>query len=306
MATSEYLYEEHPMVLSVADRRMICGGNEHFNRRVGAFKPEATRFGATPGPLKPCPTVVKLCDDVTIERETREGKGKGSTFHPGPVSGLISYTAQQAHALNVAKSKSRFTALGVNKAPSEASFRGTEYLTIDLSKGSPILSTQESISLQFKTRQPNGLLFYSGKRRNCASCPTGEGDDYLTVSLRDGGAAVGMTLAKGRLDLHVKPVRVRFDDNQWHKIIVHRKVQEVHPSGDQVITSVYEWRDAGNKDINIPPLNLGRSVLGSQHLAFDLWDYIPLIPFSHLAGVLKNFKGSSLRCTHNSSSKLRV
>ncbi|XP_017793774.1 PREDICTED: neurexin-1a-like [Habropoda laboriosa] len=103
-----------------------------------------------------------------------------------------------------------------NKAPSEASFRGTEYLTIDLSKGDPVLSTQEFISLQFKTRQPNGLLFYSG-----------EGDDYLTVSLRDGGAAVGMTLTKGRLDLHIKPSRVRFDDNQWHKITVHRKVQEI-------------------------------------------------------------------------------
>ncbi|XP_076392463.1 neurexin 1 isoform X4 [Megachile rotundata] len=105
-----------------------------------------------------------------------------------------------------------------DKAPSEASFKGTEYLTIDLSKGDPVLSTQESISLQFKTRQPNGLLFYSG-----------EGDDYLTVSLRDGGAAVGMTLAKGRLDLHIKPGRVRFDDNQWHKIIVHRKVQDISP-----------------------------------------------------------------------------
>ncbi|XP_024942008.1 neurexin-1 isoform X3 [Cephus cinctus] len=103
-----------------------------------------------------------------------------------------------------------------NKAPSEASFRGTEYLTIDLSKGDPILSTQESISLQFKTRQPNGLLFYSG-----------EGGDYLTISLRDGGAAVGMTLANGRLDLHIKPARVRFDDNQWHKISVHRRVQEI-------------------------------------------------------------------------------
>lgn len=56
---------------------------------------------------------------------------------------------------------------------------------------------------------------------------TGEGDDYLTISLRDGGAAVGMTLAKGRLDLHIKPARVRFDDHQWHKIVVHRKVQEV-------------------------------------------------------------------------------
>lgn len=103
-----------------------------------------------------------------------------------------------------------------DKAPLEASFRGTEYLTINLSKGEPVLSTQESISLQFKTRQPNGLLFYSG-----------EGDDYLTISLRDGGAAVGMTLAKGRLDLHIKPARVRFDDHQWHKIIVHRKVQEI-------------------------------------------------------------------------------
>ncbi|PBC32996.1 Neurexin-3-alpha [Apis cerana cerana] len=101
------------------------------------------------------------------------------------------------------------------KAPSEASFKGTEYLTIDLSKGDPILSTQETVNLQFKTKQPNGLLFYSG-----------EGDDYLTISLRDGGVAVGMTLAKGRLDLHIKPVRVRFDDNQWHRIIVHRKVQE--------------------------------------------------------------------------------
>nr|KAF7421645.1 hypothetical protein H0235_009481 [Vespula pensylvanica] len=103
-----------------------------------------------------------------------------------------------------------------DKVPSEASFRGTEYLTIDLSKGDPILSTQESVGLQFKTRQPNGLFFYSGV-----------GDDYLTVSLRDGGVAVGMTLAKGRLDLHIKPARIRFDDNQWHKIIVHRKVQEV-------------------------------------------------------------------------------
>jgi len=56
---------------------------------------------------------------------------------------------------------------------------------------------------------------------------TGEGDDYLTISLRDGGAAVSMSLAKGRLDLHIKPVKLRFDDRQWHKIVVHRKVQEV-------------------------------------------------------------------------------
>ena len=64
-------------------------------------------------------------------------------------------------------------------------------------------------------------------RTICFIFALGEGGDYLTVSLKDGGAAVGMTLANGRLDLHIKPARVRFDDNQWHKIIVHRKVQEV-------------------------------------------------------------------------------
>lgn len=45
--------------------------------------------------------------------------------------------------------------------------------------------------------------------------------------MKDGGVAVGMTLAKGRLDLHIKPAKIRFDDNQWHKIIVQRRVQEV-------------------------------------------------------------------------------
>lgn len=63
-----------------------------------------------------------------------------------------------------------------DKAPSEASFRGTEYLTIDLSKNEPVLSTQESVSLQFKTRQSNGLLFYSGKSR--------DGDLVVDLDLR--------------------------------------------------------------------------------------------------------------------------
>ena len=52
-----------------------------------------------------------------------------------------------------------------DKAPSEATFRGSEYLSYDLSRtgGEPIVSAQDSISLNFKTRQPNGLLFYTGK-----------------------------------------------------------------------------------------------------------------------------------------------
>lgn len=52
-----------------------------------------------------------------------------------------------------------------DKVPSEASFKGTEYLKVDLSKTDPILSMEESVSLQFKTRQHNGLLFYSGNEK---------------------------------------------------------------------------------------------------------------------------------------------
>lgn len=48
-----------------------------------------------------------------------------------------------------------------DKAPSEATFRGTEFLSYDL--GEPIVSAQDSVSLYFRTRQSNALLFYTGK-----------------------------------------------------------------------------------------------------------------------------------------------
>lgn len=55
----------------------------------------------------------------------------------------------------------------VDKAPSEATFRGTEFLSYDLGQtgGEPIVSAQDAISLFFRTRQPNGLLFFTGKHK---------------------------------------------------------------------------------------------------------------------------------------------
>lgn len=40
-----------------------------------------------------------------------------------------------------------------------------------------------------------------------------------------------MGLANGKQEMHIKPARVRFDDHQWHKVTVHRRIQEVfeHP-----------------------------------------------------------------------------
>ena len=52
----------------------------------------------------------------------------------------------------------------VDNPPIEATFRGTEYVTYDLSQKSlePILSINDQISLYFKTRKSSGLLFYTG------------------------------------------------------------------------------------------------------------------------------------------------
>lgn len=62
--------------------------------------------------------------------------------------------------------------LVADKAPSEAVFRGTEFLSYDLSHtgGEPIVSAQDAVTFYFKTRQPNGLLFYTGERLYCAIC----------------------------------------------------------------------------------------------------------------------------------------
>ncbi|XP_076267809.1 neurexin 1-like isoform X2 [Rhynchophorus ferrugineus] len=105
-----------------------------------------------------------------------------------------------------------------DKAPSEAVFRGAEFLSYDLSQtgGEPIVSAQDTITLYFKTRQPNGLLFY-----------TGEGSDYLNVAIKDGCLSLTMGLANGKQEMQIKPNKVRFDDNQWHKVSVHRRIQEI-------------------------------------------------------------------------------
>lgn len=56
---------------------------------------------------------------------------------------------------------------------------------------------------------------------------SGHDTDYLNLALRDGGVSLTMGLANGKQEMHIKPARVRFDDHQWHKVTVHRRIQEV-------------------------------------------------------------------------------
>lgn len=55
----------------------------------------------------------------------------------------------------------------------------------------------------------------------------GHGTDYLNLALRDGGVSLTMGLSNGKQEMHIKPSRVRFDDHQWHKVTVHRRIQEI-------------------------------------------------------------------------------
>ncbi|KAH1007296.1 hypothetical protein HUJ04_004551 [Dendroctonus ponderosae] len=55
----------------------------------------------------------------------------------------------------------------------------------------------------------------------------GEGSDYLNVAIKEGCLSLTMGLANGKQEMQIKPNKVRFDDNQWHKVSVHRRIQEI-------------------------------------------------------------------------------
>ncbi|XP_055944776.1 neurexin-1-like isoform X1 [Argiope bruennichi] len=111
------------------------------------------------------------------------------------------------------------------RPPSEATFTGEEYLHFDVrgSGGEPLVSWSDQVSLQFRSRQSAGLLFFAA---DMGIHGTGT-EDFLHVSLKGGGIAVHTKLGSGHVEKVVRPSKVRFDDNQWHKIVIHRKVREI-------------------------------------------------------------------------------
>lgn len=69
----------------------------------------------------------------------------------------------------------------------------------------------------------------------------GEGNDYLNVAIKDGCLSLTMGLANGKQEMQIKPNKVRFDDNQWHKVSIHRRIQEVslYASDSELFASWY-------------------------------------------------------------------
>lgn len=69
----------------------------------------------------------------------------------------------------------------------------------------------------------------------------GHDTDYLNLALKDGGVSLSMGLSNGKQEMHIKPARVRFDDHQWHKVTVHRRIQEVKGNLIIMFFSNYEF-----------------------------------------------------------------
>ncbi|XP_048259836.1 neurexin-1-like isoform X2 [Haliotis rufescens] len=112
----------------------------------------------------------------------------------------------------------------IEKIPSDATFLGAQYFSYELiSRGDPIVSNSDELKLDFRTKQVNGILFFTGDLK-----------DYLNVAVRDGGIIVTINLGSGAYEAEVRPSHVRFDDGRWHHLVVRREAREISVEVDGV------------------------------------------------------------------------
>lgn len=105
----------------------------------------------------------------------------------------------------------------IEKPPVEATFAGSEYLTYDLSsRGDSFISSTDQLTMYFRTRQANGLLFYTGDR-----------GEYFNVALIDGTVDLSVNLGSGKYDANINIPDQGFDDNKWHHVVVTRESREL-------------------------------------------------------------------------------
>lgn len=55
----------------------------------------------------------------------------------------------------------------------------------------------------------------------------GVDEDYLNIAIKNGGISVLMKISTAKLVMFVRPKKISFNDNRWHKINLYRRIQEV-------------------------------------------------------------------------------
>lgn len=108
---------------------------------------------------------------------------------------------------------------------SEVTFFGSEYIFYDfVAQGTdPISSQSDRVEFYFRTKQHTGFLFY-----------TGEKSDYISIALKSGTIMAIVNLGGGETKLDVGPSGYRFDDNQWHHLLLTRSSRKVEMTVDGI------------------------------------------------------------------------
>ncbi|CAG5131817.1 unnamed protein product, partial [Candidula unifasciata] len=133
----------------------------------------------------------------------------------------------------------------------EASFYGESYIFDPLQAA----SNDTTISFEFRTHQPQGLLFLAA----------GE-TDYVIIRLNGGGVETRLNLGSGEA-VAFSARGVRLDDSQWHSVVVNHTVDTVYLEVDGAI----QWQGATPGSYHDLNIDLGILLGGSGNLKKTLY-----------------------------------
>ncbi|XP_076443088.1 neurexin 1-like isoform X2 [Babylonia areolata] len=141
------------------------------------------------------------------------------------LNGGVCLTTDEGLMCDCAKTEYMGDRCDIEKVPSDATFFGAQYLSYNLSsRGEVLNSNQDQVSLHFRTKQPDGLLFYTGNRK-----------DYLNLAIKNGVLVLTINLGSGSYEKIVPKNRTpRLDDNRWHHVVVKRESREISVEVDGI------------------------------------------------------------------------
>ncbi|KAI6199486.1 Neurexin-1 [Aphelenchoides besseyi] len=128
-----------------------------------------------------------------------------------------------------------------SKLDSELSFYGSEWIGYDVSNNSAavIFNRHENVSLMFKTKNQNGLLFVAGDRQNYVQLTLDRG--ILIAASKLYGS--DKRIIRQRYTQGMKPTR--YDDDRWHTVFLHR---DLRVTGQKFTALTMKLTVDGNSD----------------------------------------------------------
>ena len=55
----------------------------------------------------------------------------------------------------------------------------------------------------------------------------GNGDDYLSLAIKDGGVALAISLGSEKLSTKIRKKNLHFHDDVWHHVVIRRVARQV-------------------------------------------------------------------------------